>query len=51
MNEGTHVKWLFSGNLQSVGADWFCADKDTAIFQRSRKNEREVIDKFQTRAL
>jgi hypothetical protein len=46
MNEGTHVKWLFSGNLQTTGVVCFCVAKDTSIFESQRKKGSEVIDNF-----
>jgi len=46
MNEGTHVKCLFSGCLQTVVLACFCAAKDTSIFESQRKKNWEVIDNF-----
>ena len=46
MYERIHIKLLVDGNLQPESSGLFCAVKDTAIFERSRKILEEVIDNF-----
>ena len=46
MNEGTHVKLLFSGNLQSMGVYFFALLKIQQFLKGVEKNEWKLLTIF-----